>query len=275
MRRPIRSPRLATLCLQGNTAISTDGDGNRIAILNHVGANTARTQSNEARTMDLHSIPLCLPTNGQEPNCERRAASPSEVVGEQELLTGLLAHSRSAASARLLLQHFPSIGHVLSAEPLQLAAFGLTTGDVTFLRLVREAARHLAKAQVRTRAVLGNWQALLDYLHTAMAYEQVEHFRILFLDRKNHLIADEVQQSGTVNHTPVYPREVVKRALILNASALITVHYVAHHIMDIMCLGPLCGRAQHSRCFLSCSERAGHITGAGATSVVAASRLDG
>jgi DNA repair protein RadC len=79
----------------------------------------------------------------------------------------------------LLLQHFPSIGHVLSAEPSQLEAFGLTTPDVAFLRLVREAARRLAKAKVRIRPTLGNWQALLDYLQTAMAYEQVEHFRSL------------------------------------------------------------------------------------------------
>lgn len=72
--------------------------------------------------------------------------------------------------------------------------------------------------------MLSNWQTLLAYLQTAMAYEQIEQFRILFLDRKNNLIADEVQQRGTVNHTPVYPREVMKRALILNASAIIVIH---------------------------------------------------
>jgi DNA repair protein RadC len=72
--------------------------------------------------------------------------------------------------------------------------------------------------------VLSNWRALIDYLQTAMAHEQIEQFRVLFLDRKNALIADEVQQRGTVDHTPVYPREVMKRALILNASALIVVH---------------------------------------------------
>ena len=82
----------------------------------------------------------------------------------------------------------------------------------------------MARAEVRSRPVLSNWQALIAYLQTAMAYEQIEQFRILFLDRKNNLIADEVQQRGTVNHTPVYPREVMKRALILNASALIVVH---------------------------------------------------
>lgn len=82
----------------------------------------------------------------------------------------------------------------------------------------------MARAEVRRRPVLTNWQALIAYLQMAMACEQVEQFRILFLDTKNNLIADEVQQRGTVNHTPVYPREAIKRALILNASALIVVH---------------------------------------------------
>ena len=91
-------------------------------------------------------------------------------------------------------------------------------------RVVREIASRMARAEVRRRPVLSNWQALIAYLQTAMAYEQIEQFRILFLDRKNNLIADEVQQRGTVNHTPVYPREVMKRALILNASALIVAH---------------------------------------------------
>jgi DNA repair protein RadC len=100
----------------------------------------------------------------------------------------------------------------------------LTGSDVTLLRLVREIACSMARAEVRCRPVLGNWQALIDYLQTAMAHEQIEQFRVLFLDRKNTLIADEVLQRGTVDHTPVYPREVMKRALILNASALIVVH---------------------------------------------------
>jgi DNA repair protein RadC len=143
---------------------------------------------------------------------------------EHELLAGLLAFGQGTASASALLQHFPSIGHVISAEPSQLRAFGLTGSDLTLLRLVREIACRMARAEVRCRPVLGNWRALIDYLQTAMAHEQIEQFRVLFLDRKNSLIADEVQQRGTVDHTPVYPREVMKRALILNASALIVVH---------------------------------------------------
>jgi DNA repair protein RadC len=149
---------------------------------------------------------------------------PTEETTEQDLLAGLLTSSPSSACVSALLQTFPSIGHVIAAEAAQLRAFGLSGRDIDMFRLVREIACRMARAQVRRRPVLSNWQALLAYLQTAMAYEQVEQFRILFLDTKNNLIADEVQQRGTVNHTPVYPREVMKRALILNASALIVIH---------------------------------------------------
>ncbi len=149
---------------------------------------------------------------------------PTEDTTEQDLLTALLRPSQVMACASALLQNFPSIGHVITAEPAQLCAFGLTGHDIAVFRLVREIACRMARAEVRSRPVLSNWHALIAYLQTAMAYEQIEQFRILFLDRKNNLIADEVQQRGTVNHTPVYPREVMKRALILNASALIVAH---------------------------------------------------
>ena len=152
------------------------------------------------------------------------AVLPATETTEQDLLAGLLASSQGIEQASALLRHFPSIGHVITAETAQLRAFGLTGRDIAAFRLVREIACRIAKAEVRRRPVLSNWRALIAYLQTAMAYEQVEQFRILFLDTKNNLIADEVQQSGTVNHTPVYPREVIKRALILNASALIVVH---------------------------------------------------
>ena len=152
------------------------------------------------------------------------AVLPLPETTEQDLLAGLLASSRGKVCAAKLLQHFPSIGHVITADAAQLRAFGLTGRDIAAFRLVSEIACRMAKAEVRNRPVLGNWQALIAYLQTAMAYEQVEQFRILFLDQKNNLIADEVQQRGTVNHTPIYPREVVKRAVILNASALIAVH---------------------------------------------------
>ena len=86
------------------------------------------------------------------------------------------------------------------------------------------AASRLARGQVKKRPVLSSWSSVLDYCRTAMAFADKEQFRVLFLDKRNQLIADEVQQTGTVDHTPVYPREVVKRALELSATALILVH---------------------------------------------------
>jgi DNA repair protein RadC len=149
---------------------------------------------------------------------------PTEALAERKLLASLLAFSQSPACPKTLVEHFRSIGHVMAAEPDQLQALGLTLRDIELFRLVRRIACQMAKAAVRDRPILGNSQALMAYLQTAMGYDQIEQFRILFLDRKNKLIADEVQQRGTVDHTPVYPREVIKRALILNASALIVVH---------------------------------------------------
>ncbi len=164
-----------------------------------------------------------LPTQGLAMNGSL-VVLPTEETTEQDLLAGLFTSPQASACASALLNHFPSIGHVIAAEPSQLRAFAMAEHDIAVCRLVREIACRMARAEVRSRPVLSNWQALITYLQTAMAYEQIEQFRILFLDRKNNLIADEVQQRGTVNHTPVYPREVMKRALVLNASALIVVH---------------------------------------------------
>lgn len=174
--------------------------------------------------MSASSLALASASPAQGLTRDSLVLLPTEETSEQELLAGLLTSSSSSASGSALLQTFPSIGHVITAEAAQLRAFGLTGRDIAMFRLVREIACRMARAEVRSRPVLTNWQALLAYLKTVMAYEQIEQFRILFLDRKNNLIADEVQQRGTVNHTPVYPREVMKRALILNASALIVVH---------------------------------------------------
>jgi DNA repair protein RadC len=101
---------------------------------------------------------------------------------------------------------------------------GLGEAAVTELKIVQAAANRLAKGEVKRRTVLSSWSAVLDYCRAAMAYADKEQFRILFLDKRNQLIADEVQQTGTVDHTPVYPREVVKRALELSATAVVLVH---------------------------------------------------
>ena len=104
------------------------------------------------------------------------------------------------------------------------AVSGVGEAVVTELKIIEAAAHRLARSRVMRRQVLSSWNALLDYCRTSMAHRDTEQFRIFFLDTKNVLIADEEQARGTVDHVPVYPREVVKRALELNASALILVH---------------------------------------------------
>ena len=127
--------------------------------------------------------------------------------------------------ARLLIDSFGDLNGVLSAPALRLLQIkGVGESVVTELKLVEAAAHRMARAKVMQRHVISSWDSVLDYCHTVMAHRETEQFRILFLDRKNMLIADEEQAKGTVDHVPVYPREVVKRALELNASALILVH---------------------------------------------------
>jgi len=127
--------------------------------------------------------------------------------------------------AKELLQRFGSFADVISAEVEDLRQVG-EMGDTTVaaLKSVQAAALRLAREQVMERPVLSNWQGLMDYCRSSMAYAKNEQFRVLYLNKKNVLIEDEVQQRGTVDHTPVYPREVAKRALELGASALILVH---------------------------------------------------
>jgi DNA repair protein RadC len=127
--------------------------------------------------------------------------------------------------AKELLRRFGTFAEVLAAPPARLMEVdGIGETVVTDLKVVEAAARRLVKGDVAKRQVLSSWASVIDYCRAAMAFMDREQFRLLFLDKRNGLIADEVQQSGTVDHTPVYPREVVKRALELSASALILVH---------------------------------------------------
>ncbi|PTE16475.1 RadC family protein [Pseudogemmobacter blasticus] len=127
--------------------------------------------------------------------------------------------------ARLLLDTFGDFNRVVTASvPRLMMVRGVGDAVVQELKIVEAAAQRMMRARVMHRPLLSSWDALLDYCHTTMAHRETEQFRILFLDRKNVLIADEEQAKGTVDHVPVYPREVVKRALELNASALILVH---------------------------------------------------
>ena len=127
--------------------------------------------------------------------------------------------------AKALIARFGSFTEVLAATPERLREVpGVGDAVVTELKIVHAAGLRLIKGEISQRALLSSWSAVLDYCRAAMAFAEREQFRILFLDKKNGLIADEVQGIGTVDHTPVYPREVMKRALELGASAIILVH---------------------------------------------------
>jgi DNA repair protein RadC len=127
--------------------------------------------------------------------------------------------------AKALLKRFGTLAEVLHAPDERLKEVeGIGDAVVGELKLIKAFAERVAADAVRKRPVLTSWSALLDYCRTAMAFEEREQFRILFLDKKNGLIADEVQGKGTVDHTPVYPREVIRRALELSATAIILVH---------------------------------------------------
>jgi len=127
--------------------------------------------------------------------------------------------------AKSLLARFGSFAEVISASRERLREVGaLSDAAIAELKIVQAAAGRLARGELKARHVLSSWSSVLDYCRTVMAYGEREEFRVLFLDKRNHLIADERQQVGTVDHTPVYPREVVKRALELSATAVILVH---------------------------------------------------
>jgi DNA repair protein RadC len=137
--------------------------------------------------------------------------------------TGRIKDCKSLA--RKLLDRFQTLAGVFNAELHQLADLGPIDQDIfNAFRAVRGVAGHLARQEIVEKPVISNWDKLLVYLRATMAHKTVEQFRALFLDRSNVLLADEMQSDGTIDHTPVYPREIVKRALILDASAVLMVH---------------------------------------------------
>ncbi len=127
--------------------------------------------------------------------------------------------------AKALLDRFGSFAAAIAAPLNDLRAIeGMGEAGAAALKTVQAAALRLARAEIMDRPLLNNWDRLMDYLTAAMARERIEQFRVLFMDTRNRLLADEAQSRGTVNHTPVYPREVVRRALELQATAIILVH---------------------------------------------------
>ncbi len=127
--------------------------------------------------------------------------------------------------AKQLIKKFGSFAGVIQADVQELKKIdGIGQAAAVGLKTVRAGALRLSQQELQDRPVIGSWQALIDYCHAAMARSDREEFRILFLDKKNKLIRDEVMSKGTIDHAPVYPREVVKRALELGATAIILVH---------------------------------------------------
>jgi DNA repair protein RadC len=127
--------------------------------------------------------------------------------------------------AKDLIEKFGSFAEVIHAPEARLAEVkGVGDEIITEIRLIAASASRITRGEVKQRPVLSSGAAVIDYCRTAMAFAEKEQFRILFLDKKNQLIADEVQQTGTVDHTPVYPREVIRRALELSAAAIVLVH---------------------------------------------------
>ncbi|WP_019905185.1 DNA repair protein RadC [Methylobacterium sp. 77] len=159
----------------------------------------------------------------------RFAQAGSDALPDYELLELVLFRAIPRRDvkplAKALIRRFGSFAEVVSAEPNRLAEVeGVSQGVIGDLKLIEAAGHRLARGAIAARPLLSSWAALLEYCRATMAFSAREQFRVLFLDKRNHLIADEVQGQGTVDHTPVYPREVARRALELSATAIILAH---------------------------------------------------
>jgi DNA repair protein RadC len=160
---------------------------------------------------------------------QRLLAAGPDALADYEMLELVLMQAiprrDTKPLAKQLIARFGSFAAVLAANPAALQEVkGVGDGVVAMLKIVQHAAQLMQRQEISKRPLLSSWQQLLDYCHSVMAQEKVEQFRLLFLDGKNRLIADEIQNIGTVNHAPVYVREVVKRALEFHASAVIMAH---------------------------------------------------
>jgi len=160
---------------------------------------------------------------------DRFREAGADALSDYELLELLLFRALPRRDvkplAKSLLEKFGSFAEVIAAPEARLAEVkGLGDAAIVELKIVQAASSRMLRGEMKRRRVLSSWASVLDYCRTAQAFADKEQFRVLFLDKRNQLIADEVQQTGTVDHTPVYPREVVKRALELSATAIILVH---------------------------------------------------
>jgi DNA repair protein RadC len=192
--------------------------------------------------MSAFAEQTCLPIEGEIAAAEaphyrehrerlrtRFLKAGAEAVADYELLElvlfGAIPRRDLKPLAKELIATFGSFAEAISAPIERLEKIkGLGPVSIAQLKAVQAAAGRLTRGEIKRRPVLSSWSAVLDYCRTSMAFAEKELFRILFLDKRNQMIADEVQQTGTVDHTPIYPREVVKRALELSATAIILVH---------------------------------------------------
>lgn len=159
----------------------------------------------------------------------RFSEAGGEALADYELLELALFRSIPRRDvkpiAKALIGRFGDLGRVCAAPPHQLAEVeGVSEKTALDLKLLQAVSVRVAREQITGRTVISSWSALLDYLRASLQHASTEEFRVLFLDKKNRLVKDEFQAAGTVDHAPVYPREVVKRAIALDASALILVH---------------------------------------------------
>ncbi|WP_439655586.1 RadC family protein [Sulfitobacter aquimarinus] len=186
----------------------------------------------------MDEAPETKPVGGKQPSYivdhrqrlrARFMAGGADAMPEYELLELVLFRAIPRRDvkplARALMDRFGDFNRVITASEARLRDIsGVGDAVVTELKIVEAAAHRMARSKIMQTQILSSWDALLDYCHTTMAHRETEQFRVLYLDRKNTLIGDEEQAKGTVDHVPVYPREVAKRALEFNASAVILVH---------------------------------------------------
>jgi DNA repair protein RadC len=160
---------------------------------------------------------------------ERFYGAGQEALSDYELLEmalfPALPRRDTKPLAKALLKEFGSFAEVVHAPVARLREVdGIGEASINQIKLLAAAASRVAKGEIKRKIALSSWNDVIDYCRSGMAFADKEQFRLLFLDKRNQLIADEIQQTGTVDHTPVYPREVIKRALELSATALILVH---------------------------------------------------
>jgi DNA repair protein RadC len=192
------------------------------------GSQAAHTDGSSAKIFPLDDPPPHYLGHRERLRARFRDAG-ADAVSDYELLEALLYRTipriDTKPIAKQLIATFGSFTEVLAApQHLLQEVKGIKEATSTDLKIIHAAASRFMKSAVKKRQELSSWTAVVDYCRTKMAFEEKEHFGIIFLDKRNQVIRDEIQQTGTVDHTPVYPREVVKRALELSATAIILVH---------------------------------------------------